>query len=133
MIWCQIVKRGAVISIALLAGLLVSCARPVPPVPDVALAGMDTDVRGAIQKARDEAVAQPASGQASGRFGMVLEAHTLDAPAVLAFQRAIRLDPKEFAWRYYLAIELDNASKPEEALAAVSDALRSARTIRPLS
>jgi tetratricopeptide (TPR) repeat protein len=131
-IWCQIVKRGAAIIVATLAALLAgllngSCARPVPPVPDVALAGLDTDVRGAIQKARDEAVAQPASGQASGRFGMVLEAHTLHVPAVLAFQRAIRLDPKEFAWRYYLALELDNASKPDEALAAVSDALR----IRP--
>jgi tetratricopeptide (TPR) repeat protein len=127
MIWCQIVKRGA--AITLLAGVLLigSCARPVPPVPDVALAGLDADVRGAIQKARDEAVAQPASGQASGRLGMVLEAHTLDEPAVLSFQRAIRLDPKEFAWRYYLAIELDNVSRPDEALKAVSDALR----IRP--
>jgi tetratricopeptide (TPR) repeat protein len=46
---------------------------------------------------------------------------------VLAFQRAIRLDPKEFAWRYYLAIELDNVSKPDQALQAISDALH----IRP--
>jgi tetratricopeptide (TPR) repeat protein len=132
MIRCQIVRQVSAVSIALWAGLLVvslnvSCARPVPPVPDVALAGLDADVRGAIQKARDEAVAQPASGQASGRLGMVLEAHTMHGPAVLAFQRAVRLEPKEFAWRYYLALELENASKPDEALAAVSDALR----IRP--
>src|SRR5271170_1335735 len=111
----------------MLAGLIGSCARPVPPVPDVPLAGLDTDVRGAIQKARDEAVAQPASGQASGRFGMVLEAHTLDKPAVLAFQRAIRLDPKEFAWQYYLAVAQEFSSRPDQALAAVTDALR----IRP--
>jgi tetratricopeptide (TPR) repeat protein len=120
MIWCQIVKRVSAIAIT----LLVSCARPVPPVPDVALAGMDTDVRAAIQKARDEAVAQPKNGQASGRFGMVLEAHTLYQPAALAFQRAVRLQPEEFAWRYYLAIALERASKPDEALAAVSEALR---------
>ena len=106
---------------------IVSCARPVPPVPAVSLDGLDADVRGAIEKARDEAVAQPRSGQASGRFGMVLEAHTLYVPAVLAFQRAIRLDPKEFAWRYYLAVAREYASQPEQALAAVSDALR----IRP--
>jgi tetratricopeptide (TPR) repeat protein len=58
---------------------------------------------------------------------MVLEAHTLYEPAVLAFQRAIRLEPKEFAWRYYLAIAIEHTSRPEDALAAVSDALR----IRP--
>src|SRR5579863_4275238 len=135
MIWCQIVRRRAAISIAgllnillaaLLAGLL-SCARPVPPVPTVALAGLDADVRNVLQKARDEAVAQPKSGQASGRFGMVLDAHTRYEPAVLACQRAIRLEPKEFAWRYYLAIALEHTSRPEDALAAVSDALR----IRP--
>ena len=114
-------------TIALLAGLLVSCARPVPPVPDVALAGLDADVRVVIQKAYDDAVAQPKSGQATGRLGMALEAHTLYDPAILAFQRAVRLDPGEFAWRYYLAIALEYASKPDEALAAVSDALR----IRP--
>jgi tetratricopeptide (TPR) repeat protein len=109
---------------ALLAGLYVSCARPIPPVPTVSLDGLDADVRVAIAKARDEALAQPKSGQASGRFGMVLEAHTLHLQAALAFERAIRLDPKEFAWRYYLAIAEESAARPEQALAAVSDALR---------
>ncbi len=85
------------------------------------------DVRAAIENARDEAVAESKSGQASGRFGMVLEAQTLYAPAALAFERAIRLDPKEFAWRYYLAIAQEYSAQPEQALAAVSDALR----IRP--
>jgi tetratricopeptide (TPR) repeat protein len=120
-------RRGAAITVGALAALLVSCAVSVPPVPDVPLAGLDADVRDAIQKARDEAVAQPRSGQASGHFGMVLEAHALYEPAALAFQRAIRLDPKEFAWRYYLAVAQEFASRPEQALAAVSDALR----IRP--
>jgi tetratricopeptide (TPR) repeat protein len=130
------VKRRAALTIAaaaaLFAGLCsvllsVSCARPVPPVPTVRLAGLDADVRGAIEKAYNEAAAQPKSGQATGRLGMVLEAHTLYEPAVLAFQRAIRLEPKEFAWRYYLAIAIEHTSRPEDALAAVSDALR----IRP--
>jgi tetratricopeptide (TPR) repeat protein len=127
------VKRGAAaIRVGALAALLagvftVSCSRPIPPVPAVSLDGLDADVRVAIEKARDEAVAQPRSGQASGRFGMVLEAQTLYLPAALAFERAIRLDPKEFAWRYYLAVAQENAARPEQALAAVSDALR----IRP--
>jgi tetratricopeptide (TPR) repeat protein len=123
--------KGATVLAAMLAGWvnvpLISCARPVPPIPTVPLAGLDADVRGAIEKARDEAVAQPRSGPAAGRLGMVLEAHTLYEPAVLAFQRAVRLEPKEFAWRYYLAIALERTSRPEDALAAVSEALR----IRP--
>ncbi len=115
-----------------MAGLLnvllnVSCGSPAPPIPTVQVDGLDADVRGAIEKARDEAVAQPRSGQAAGRLGMVLEAHTLYQPAVPAFQRAIRLEPKEFAWRYYLAIALENASQPDQALDTVSEALR----IRP--
>ena len=130
-------KRGTalivVIPLALLANVLldISCARPVPPVPAVPLAGLDADVRGAIEKARDEALAQPKSGQATGRLGMVLEAHTLFEPAVLAFQRAIVLDPKEFAWPYYLAVAQEYASRPEQALAAVSDALRIRPDYRP--
>lgn len=121
-------RRETAISVAMMASLFsVSCGRTVPPVPNVPLTGLDADVRSAIEKARDEAVAQPKSGQATGRLGMVLEAHTLYQPAVLAFQRAIVLDPKEFAWRYYLAVAQENVSQPEQALAAVSNALQ----IRP--
>ena len=112
----------------MLATLLeLSCASLVPPVPTVPVNGLDSDVRDAIVKARNEAVAQPKSAQASGHLGMVLEAHTLYQPAVSAFQRAIRLDPKEFAWQYYLAVAQEYASRPEQALDAVSGALR----IRP--
>jgi tetratricopeptide (TPR) repeat protein len=118
-------RRGAAITIVILAALwLFSCRSPVPPVPSVSLDGLDADVRSAIEKARDEAAAQPKNGQASGRLGMVLEAHTLYQPAALAFQRAVVLEPKEFAWRYYLAIALEYASKPDQALDAVSAALR---------
>jgi tetratricopeptide (TPR) repeat protein len=58
---------------------------------------------------------------------MVLQAHTLYQPAIAAYQRAIRLEPKEFSWRYYLALSLQQSSSPEQALSAVSDALK----IRP--
>ncbi|HUA17254.1 MAG TPA: tetratricopeptide repeat protein [Bryobacteraceae bacterium] len=126
-------KRGAAaIRVGTLAGLMagvfnVSCSRPIPPVPAVSLEGLDPDVRAVIEKSRDQAVAEAKSGQASGRFGMVLEAHTLYLPAALAFERAIRLDPQQFAWRYYLAVAQEYAAQPEQALAAVTDALR----IRP--
>lgn len=55
---------------------------------------------------------------------MVLQAHGQFQQAVLAYQRAIRLEPDEFAWRYYLALSQQQLSKPEDALKSVSDALR---------
>ncbi len=58
---------------------------------------------------------------------MVLEAHTLYPAAVPAYQRAVRLDPKDFAWRYYLALCLEKTGQLDEALASVSEGLR----IRP--
>ncbi|MBV9769352.1 MAG: tetratricopeptide repeat protein [Bryobacterales bacterium] len=116
------------IASVVLAGLLeLSCAKSVPPVPTITVDGLDADVRTAILKSRDQAVAQPKSAEASGALGMVLEAHTLYQPAALAYQRAVRLDPKDFAWRYYLALCLEKNGQLDEALASVSEGLR----IRP--
>jgi tetratricopeptide (TPR) repeat protein len=117
--------QGFALSCALLAALLdFSCQKPIPPVPSVSLNSLDGDVRSAIQKAHDEAVAQPRSARASGDLGMVLQAHTLYQPALLAYQRAIRLDPKDFAWQYYLAVSLRQTGQLDQALATVTDALR---------
>lgn len=118
------IRNSTLAALLALSLLSVSCLRSIPPVPVVPLDGLDADVRVAIEKARAEAVAQPRSGQATGRFGMVLEAEDMYDPAVLAFERAIRLDPGEFAWRYYLAVAQEYAARPEQALAAVTDALR---------
>jgi tetratricopeptide (TPR) repeat protein len=104
-----------------------SCAKSVPPVPTLSVDGLDADVKSAILNSRDRAVAQPKSAEASGNLGMVLEAHTLYQPAALAYQRAVRLDPKEFRWHYYLALCLEKNGQLDEALASVSEGLR----IRP--
>jgi len=120
-------RRGTLWGIAfvILSALLEwSCAKSVPPVPAIPLDGLDADVKNAILKARDAAVAQPKSAQASGSLGKVLEAHTLYQPAVPVYQRAVRLDPKDFAWRYYLALCLEKTGQLDEALASVSEGLR---------
>src|SRR3984957_782169 len=120
------IMRG-IASVILAALFELSCAKSVPPVPAIQVEGLDADVRNAILKARDQALAQPKSAQASGSLGMVLEAHTLYQSAVPAYQRAVRLDPKDFAWRYYLALCLEKTGQLDEALASVSEGLR----IRP--
>lgn len=112
------------VGLALFAG---SCAGPVPPVPTVSVDGFDPEVRDVILTTQKQALAEPSSGQASGRFGMALHAHAVYPTAALAYRRAIRLEPKEFAWRYYLALVDQQSSQPDQALDALSAALR----IRP--
>jgi tetratricopeptide (TPR) repeat protein len=118
--------RG-IVAVILAILLELSCAKPIPPVPVISVDGLDADVKSAILKARDEAVAQPKSAQASGHLGMVLQAHDLNQPAVPAYRRAVLLDPKDFGWRYYLALCLEKTGSLDQALASISDALR----IRP--
>lgn len=118
-------KPGTAIAVAVLGALLeLSCAKSIPPVPDIPVEGLDSDVKTAILKARDEAVAHPKSAEASGNLGMVFEAHTLYQPAVPAYQRAVGLDPKDFAWRYYLALCLEKTGELDQALASVTEGLR---------
>jgi len=117
--------RGAAPVCFVLAALLhVSCGKPIPPLPAIPLDGLDADVRSAIEKARAEAMSQPKSGDASGHLGMVLQAHALDQPAALAYERAARLDPKEFSWGYFLALSLQQTGQIDQSLAAITDALR---------
>lgn len=112
------------IAAVILAALMeLSCAKSLPPVPDVPLAGLDADVRDGLQKARDEALKQPKNADAQGHLGMFLEAHQLYPPAVPAYQRAVALDTKAFNWHYYLALCLEKTGQLDQSLAAVSDAL----------
>lgn len=117
-------KRSVMFStLVLAAAIACSCAGPVPPVPTPSVDGFEAEVKDAILSAHRQAVAQPESGQASGHLGMVLEAHALYQPAILSYRRAIRLEPDEFAWRYYLALTLQQLSQPEDALKALTEAL----------
>jgi tetratricopeptide (TPR) repeat protein len=86
--------------------------------------GFDPEVRDAILAAYQRAVTASSSGQASGQLGMVLQAHDVFPPAQLAYERAILLEPKEFAWRYYHALVVWQLSGPQKAEASLSAALR---------
>jgi len=61
-------------------------------------------LREQIQQAHEHIQANPGSADASGRLGMILQAleqHDLAAPC---YQRAQKLEPREFRWSYYLAV-----------------------------
>src|SRR5579863_6806875 len=121
-------KRNAVPTVWILAALLTSsCSGPVPPVPTLSVDGFDPQVRDAVLTAQKQALADPASAAASGHLGMVLQAHALYEQAAVSYQRAIRLDSKEFGWRYYLALVLQQLFQPQQSL----DTLLPALSIRP--
>lgn len=117
-------KRAVVIGVVIAAALTAaSYAGPVPPIPDPSVDGFNADVRDAVVGAHKQAVAEPASGKATGHLGMVLQAYALYAPAALAYQRAARLEPDEFAWRYYLALALHQQSQLDQALDGIAAAI----------
>jgi cytochrome c-type biogenesis protein CcmH/NrfG len=119
-------------TVAILSALVLRAgAQPIPPVPTPRVDGFDPEVRDAILTAYRQAESQPSNGQASGRLGMVLHAHAVYDQATAAYQRAIRLEPKEFAWRYYLALTDGQAYGPEQGLARLSEALRLQPNYRP--
>jgi tetratricopeptide (TPR) repeat protein len=71
---------------------------PLPPLPDYS--GVDPEVVTAITTARDDVTARPSSEQAWGRLGMVLLAHDFEEEAVVCFQEAERLGPRQPRWPY---------------------------------
>jgi tetratricopeptide (TPR) repeat protein len=118
-------KRAVVIAVATAAAFTASAyAAPVPPIPNPSVDGFSPEVRDAVVEAHKQAVAEPASAKAIGHLGMVLQAYDLYAPAALAYQRAARLEPNEFAWRYYLALALHQQSQLDQALDGIEAALR---------
>jgi len=104
--------------------LAASCQGPVPPIPAPQVEGFDPEVRDAILAAHKKAEAEPSSGLATGQLGMVLHAHAVYPQALAAYERAIRLEPKEFAWRYYYALVVWQLSGPEKAAEPLSAAVR---------
>jgi tetratricopeptide (TPR) repeat protein len=76
-------------------------SRPEPPVdvpmpPDIG----DPEVLAAVEAARKEVLGKPASAEAWGTLGMVLEAHLYEAEADRCFERAEHLAPDDVRWPY---------------------------------
>jgi superkiller protein 3 len=97
--------------------VLVACGAPLPPPPEVETAGMEPAVARAFEEARAAVAAEPGSGAAWGRLGMVADAHEDDELALLCYRRAIELEPGNVRWPYYrgrlLALK---GARPQEAV-----------------
>jgi tetratricopeptide (TPR) repeat protein len=85
----------------------------VPGAPEL----LDPAVRRLVEGAVDEALAAPREAERHGKLGMIYEANTLWPEAREAYRQAARLDRRNRAWAYHLAVSTQEAGDFESALA----------------
>jgi tetratricopeptide (TPR) repeat protein len=76
----------------------------VPPLPKVVTSSFPVRVRAQVEAAARDAAAHPDDAGASGRLGMALHTYQALDLAEVCYRRARLLDPKSFAWAYYLTV-----------------------------
>lgn len=79
-------------------------------IPTPRLDGAEPAVRQRLASLQADLRADPENGDAWGRYGMVLEAHTFTDEAIDAYRRAHELSPRTFRWPYLLAALVDERS-----------------------
>ncbi|MGB7491201.1 MAG: tetratricopeptide repeat protein, partial [Thermoanaerobaculia bacterium] len=84
------------------AGLLQAAGRP--PVLPQNLDLLEPAVAELIRSAALEVEAEPDQAEAHGRLGMVYEANNLWPEAESCYENAAALDPRDYRWRYRLAV-----------------------------
>jgi tetratricopeptide (TPR) repeat protein len=89
--------------------------RPTPIIPPMPKDIPDSEVLGAIERARKKVLDEPSNGNAWGNLGMVLMAHSFLAEADTCFAEAARLSPSSPSWPYgraLIALKRDPAAAP---------------------
>lgn len=82
-------------------------------IPEPPLDGTEPAVRQRLTTQAADLRADPENGEAWGRYGMTLEAHTFTAAAIAAYRQAHALSPGTFRWPYLLAALVDERSAAE--------------------
>ena len=95
---------SALVLVAVAAVPRASAQTSVPVAPSE---GVHERVREKLTAHRNRVVAEPRDADAWGRYGMVLDAHRMTAPAIVVYSEAWRLDPNEFRWPYFLGSILE--------------------------
>lgn len=103
---------------------LLALAQSLPDLPPVAVDSFGAEIKDQIRKAVAEAQAKPRDAEANGRLGMVLQTYEQYEQAAVCFERAWRLSPEEFRWRYYLGVVQAAAGKYSEAAQTFKEAIR---------
>ncbi len=79
-------------------------------IPTPRLDGAEPAVRQRLASLQADLRANSGNGDAWGRYGMTLEAHTFTDEAIAAYRQAHELSPRTFHWPYLLAALVDERS-----------------------
>jgi tetratricopeptide (TPR) repeat protein len=93
-----------------IAAMMVLRREPARAFPDVDTTGFEAVISDQIRGALSDVRAQPRSGSAWGKLGLVLQAHELSDNARLCFEHAERLAPSEPRWPYFHGLLLAQPS-----------------------
>ena len=125
--FCVTLGMGLLAS-ALLQESSATGARLSPGIPGLTQAqirGFKGSLLEQLKRALQQARANPAEGEATGRLGMILHAHELlPELATACYQRAALLEPDSFRWAYYLGMAQADMGQEREAVAALRRAVR---------
>lgn len=89
---------------------LLATALAAQNIPAPRLDGAEPAVRQRLASLQADLRADLHNGDAWGRYGMVLEAHTFTDEAIAAYRQAHELSPRTFRWPYLLAALIDERS-----------------------
>ena len=95
--------------------------------PSLRLDGMAPGAETALRKAQERATANPNEADASGAFGMVLQAYGFRDESVPCYRRAAQLAPRDWRWPYYLGSVHAELGRHGEA----AEYFRSAASLQP--
>ena len=98
-----------------------------PELPGIDIESFAAATRSKLQAAHQAAQAKPNDARAAGNLGMLLQAHEQFGLAGQCYQRAWRLAPRSFRWRYYFGITEFRQGKNDQA----RKAFEAARGLRP--
>lgn len=116
-------------SLCLVLGACFSSEAAEPPAID--LTQMEPLVREAIGDGIAAVQEKPRSAATWGKLGAVLEAHQRLGEASSCYQRASRLEPEEFGYRYRLALTRERAGAPLEVTIPLFQAAASLKPTYP--
>ncbi len=100
-------------------------SNPLLRMPMIEPEGLLPTVAQALHEAQAAITAAPESAEAWGTYGLVLLAHGFRREAIVSFQEAERLDPKDYRWSYYLGMT-EGMFDAKKAAAAFERAVKKA-------
>lgn len=95
-----------------------------PALPPLVADNFAPPIRAQIVKAYAEARTDARDAEANGRLGMLLQAYEQYEAALICFERARLLAPRDFRWTYYLGLVQASLGEHEQAILRFTEVLR---------